>query len=331
MDAPGATPTADGGGMPVLIPIEAVTTYVSCPLRFMFEYMVGVKIEQAPDPQLLWAQALGDTFTWIHRELAAHSMIKWGSILDHWETTWTRAVLPIKPMEKSVLYGRGARHLLEVFNGLIEHMTVLAVDYPVRKEYGRFVLTLKIPVIRMTHDPKYNLPVIQLVSYDYHTAPGSFEQCRRLDYALIKYSIPKSIRDEWCNSDNRAKLRCLTYQPRVPQLVESEVDTKSGLQADSWVRWVFTAIEEGLFYPRAGDTCVRCPYRRVCDVKYAGTSALHCLGSTRTEIMRRLHASRHDPAEDGPKQADSPAGDGQRSDPQRVCPSSEEYLPEDLV
>lgn len=331
MDSAGPTTAADSGGMPILIPLDAVTTYVTCPLRFMFEYLFGIKIEQAPDPQLLWAQALGDTFTWIHRELAATGLIKWGSILDHWEVVWNRAVLPIKPMEKQVLYGRGARHLLEVFNGLSEHLTVIALDYPIRKEYGRFVLTLQIPVIRLMHDPKYIRPTVQIITYDYHSSPGAFEQCRRLDYAAIKYSIPKSIRDEWHGGDNKARIRCLTYQPRIPQLEEFEVDPQLGMQADQWIQWVFTGIQEGLFYPRAGESCVRCPYRRVCDVKYASTNSLNLPGPTRTELMRRLHVGGHDPVEARPQQADPPAGDGQCSDPQRVCPSGEEYLPEDLA
>ena len=310
MEAAGSSAEADRCRVPILISVNAVMTYVACPMRFLFEFVYKIEMEKKLSDQDLWAEALCEMYTWIHRRLA-EGHVTWGSILDRWEDSWLDSKRGVSPMNLEVLHGRGARHLLEIFNDLSEHMMVLGVEYPTIMVFGNFKVSMSIPVIRVVHPPKAVSPVVQLVIFDRESTPNGFEQCRRLDYALAKYLLPVQLRKEW--NEDLAKLRLLVYQPQVPRLVEAQSDTEAGVAAKNWILWVLQGIEEGLFYPRAGDSCRSCPYRLVCNAKYASTNSLRRTSSIPRKILARLkhHASdRHVASEAGPVEADGAGGVG---------------------
>lgn len=279
-----------GGAERVLITVDQLVDYVACPLRFAFTHVYKALDKRKPSAWDIWAVTLGDMFVWMHIQLSDTGTLKWINIVDRWQAKLAKAyeVSGISLAENHRFYQRGARYLLDMFEGLPKNMHVLGYLYPCRQKVGRFELEGCIDVIRMIEGKGRAHREIQYITVDTRGThkPSPFEVTRRIDYLMVKYGLEQSLRQPFYRA--AGKHTSWVFLPKVPTLAKLDVPDTGLRTALGWGEHVLQSIADGLFYPRIGDACSSCEYNEVCSATYVSDDALDRASHTTEEIRRKI-------------------------------------------
>jgi len=248
----------------ILITIDQISDYLTCPLMFGLKHVRGQAIDN-PNLNGIWASAIRDTVVWFYRNLMDRN-VSWANLLDQWESAWVSTIERNKaPIGKAALLrNQGARELRTVFEDVDPKSSVLAVNYPCWLDIGAFRVYTEISVITLT------ARTVDMLVVDTSSVPLTRTSSqRRLDYLLLSSTLEKFVQR---NIPNRPGVGKHVYSPISGS--KAPITKVESVQATAtWIKWVLGAIEAGYFYPRPGTYCTACPYED-CNALKVGDRAL---------------------------------------------------------
>jgi putative RecB family exonuclease len=248
------------------ISYTALSTYVSCPLRYYFRYVAGLP-EETVSSSLVFGQA-------IHRALECHSRaLRLGQpaparaeLVAAYETAWTERSGPAVQFgakENREALDRLAGRLLETFQQdsfARPSGRIVAVEEELRGEVvpGCPDLLARLDLVVETAEG--------LLLSDVKTARArwSAEQAEQAGMQLLLYH--ELIRPRTRGQPIKLEFAVLT-KTKVPELIllPVPVDVHRLERARRIVGRVWEAITDGHFYPSPGPLqCGSCPYREAC-------------------------------------------------------------------
>lgn len=250
-----------------------LTTYLQCPKRFWFQYVVGQPWEFVPS-NLVFGKAIHETAAFFYRQLARNqAKPDLADVQERFRETWWSALEREPPrffggQDEQTLTTLGEQ-LLEVFHAEIQPRRVRAVEEPfvVDLQTNRREQPLEVKLVGMIdlleEDDSGHVIVAELKtsSKRYSDIQGEHQ----LDGLVYSYAAHRL----GLTSDGigellvRYDVLVKTKQPALQQVFFTKTPADLDRLVD-WITEILRAIDAQVFYPNYGWQCQQCPFQRAC-------------------------------------------------------------------
>lgn len=244
-----------------------LNTYMSCPLKYWYQYVLGIKPSTTP-ASLAFGGAIHRALAWhLQSQLEGDPMPE-SEVLAYFEADWFESV-----EREHVLFSRhDGDSLLVLGKGMLlaylespapQAMQLVGIEEP-------FTLTIdpELPPVVGTLDALYvsvSAPTAALV-VDFKTSAASMPESRvAQDLQLTCYSLALSAMG-YPVAEQTVGFTVLTKTktPKVQQLMATRTAAQQG-QFVKTAKQIYGAILADLFYPRRDLQCAGCPYAELCE------------------------------------------------------------------
>lgn len=255
------------------ISFTQLDTYLQCPRRYMYQYVMGVEWEHIPA-----AIPLGKS---LHQPVAqCYLAIQQNgkpppldTLLSAFDDIWDKegAHKKIKFDEEQSFGATKAqgRELLAVFYAELRAQRIVAVEYPFSVEMTDIKTGEVLPVKLIgafdlvEADDENNLVVVDLKSTERRYSDNQLDtnlQSSVYSYAVVQLGWAPPDKDVLVRFDVLLKTKKAAME-RYP-VVRNSFDHR---RVFGIIREVLRGIEQQIYHPRPGWYCADCPFKRKCD------------------------------------------------------------------
>jgi CRISPR/Cas system-associated exonuclease Cas4 (RecB family) len=249
-------------------------TYLMCPRKYYFQYVVGETPEFTPS-SMAFGKVLHEAVAFFYSRFGADGMKPpLVEVLDEFRLSWSVACLQepaIQWDEKHTAAGMEAQGagMLTRFYEDVQPRRIDAIEYP-------FAVPL--------HDPDTGAPldvtlvgIIDLIEADddgnrivseLKTAAARMSDSKAeslLDGLIYAYALDQlGIR----TADTQTLVRIdVMVKTKTPAFQQVYVNKEAGeyRKLGRWIKQILDAIEAGSFFPVYGWACKGCPFKKACD------------------------------------------------------------------
>jgi putative RecB family exonuclease len=247
-----------------------LTTYLQCPRRFWFQYVIGQPWEFAP-ATLAFGSAIHDAVAWFYESVTEGITPSPDHVRARFRDRWIRersrqSLRYFNDQTETGLTGLGDA-LIEVFCGEIRPRRILAVERSFAVDLrGERDVPLDVKLIGaidlIEEDDEGHAIVCELkTSAKRYSDQQSDQQMDGLVYGYAAHQLGLS------SADGEVLVRYdVLIKAKAPALQQVYV-TKTGADGVRLVRWIqeiLHAIEMEAFYPNYGWACQQCPFQQAC-------------------------------------------------------------------
>ena len=248
--------------MPVRISYTELDTYLTCPRRYKYRYVLGLEWEQMP-AGMAFGRAIGKTLTAYYRSLKEGQILPFEAMLKVFRVTWeAECQSPIITFPEgetpSQLFTQGAA-MLEAFYSQAQPGEVIEVEYPFEAPLDDD--TTLIGVIDLIEaDEEGSFIIVEIKTSK--RKPTEEKLVFDLQGAIYSFAL-KGV------TDMKEVLIRYDYLLRQKKAAyEQFFVTKGALEHDrmkTQIKEVLQAINNRSFYPRYGWHCKECSFRLACE------------------------------------------------------------------
>src|SRR2546425_3142883 len=248
-----------------------IQTYLICPRKFYFQYVVALPWEFVP-ASLPFGSALHAAAAFFYRTLKEGGRPDLAFVLSEFKRTWEeetegKAIGYAPGSSKESMEGLGII-LLRMFYEEIAPRKVEVVDYPFSvplydPDGGKkleYALVGKIDLIES--DEEENLIISELKTSSKRFADSQGEN--QLDGLVYAYALDQL---GFRTDENRTLIRYdVLVKTKKPGFQQVYFNKESGdyRRLTRWIKEILHAIDRETFYPNFGWACKQCPFKRAC-------------------------------------------------------------------
>jgi CRISPR/Cas system-associated exonuclease Cas4 (RecB family) len=247
-----------------------LTTYLQCPRRFWFQYVVGQRWEFVP-ATLPFGSAIHEAVAWFYERFAEHGRPNPDHVRARFRQRWAyeqgRQPLRFFGDHDAAGFTSLGDALIDVFCAEIQPRRVNAVERPFTVnlvDAGDRALDVKLVggIDLIEEDDDGHIIVSELkTSSKRYSDLQSEQQMDGLVYAYAAQQL--GLADDDGNVLVRYDVLVKAKQPALQQLHVTK-SVEDGRRLVSWIREILHAIESEAFYPNYGWACQQCPFQQAC-------------------------------------------------------------------
>lgn len=249
-----------------------IQTYLICPRKFYFQYVIGAEMEFIP-PSMVFGGVLHEAVAFFYRAFQQHGQRpELSDVIAEFRACWEkettgRQIGFTESTGKGNFEGLGMA-LLKAFYEGVRPRRIEAVEYPFcvpiyDPDYGGELDFKLVGVIDLIEsDDEGNLIISELKTASKKMADSQGEN--QLDGLVYAYAL-----DElgFRTTENRTLIRydVLVKTKQVGfQQVYFNKEPGDFRRLGRWIKDVLEAINRSAFYPNFGWACKQCPFRKAC-------------------------------------------------------------------
>jgi len=248
-----------------------IQTYLICPRKFYFQYVVAIPWEFVP-ASLPFGSALHAAVAFFYRALKQGGKPDLAFVLSEFKRTWEeetegRAIGFAPGSSEESMEGLGTA-LLRMFYEEIAPRKVEVVEYPFSvplydPDGGKkleYALVGQIDLIES--DEEENLTISELKTSSKRFAASQGEN--QLDGLVYAYALDQlGFRTDEKRTLIRYDVLVKTKKPGFQQVYFNK-ESGDYRRLTRWIKEVLHAIDSGSFFPNFGWACKQCPFKRAC-------------------------------------------------------------------
>jgi putative RecB family exonuclease len=249
-----------------------IQTYLLCPRKFWFQYVIGVQWEFMPS-SLPFGKALHATVASFYQSLRLNGIPpELPTLLSEFELEWGKetagAPLLLKgDVSQDSLLETG-KALLKTFHENVQPRNVEAVEYPFAVSLddpntGKPLDVALVGIVDLVEsDDEGNLIVAELKTSSKRYAESQGEN--QLDGLIYAYALDQlGLRTDAKSTLIRYDVLVKTKTPAFQQIYFNKTPKDFG-RLVRWIKEVLQAIERESFFPTFGWSCQTCQFRSRC-------------------------------------------------------------------
>ena len=246
-------------------------TYLMCPRKFYFQYVVNLPWEFTP-ASLPFGKALHTAVGFFYQRIKdGHGKPDVGEVIQEFQTAWRK-----ETSERDILFNTASRDsleglgiaLLKQFYSEIRPRQVEAVEFPFAvslydPDGGRELEHKLVGLIDLIEsDDEGNFIISELKTSSKRFADSQGEN--QLDGLIYAYALDQlGLRTTESETLIRYDVLVKTKEPAFQQIYFNK---KPGdyRRLARWVKEILNAIDNGSFYPNFGWGCKQCQFKKTC-------------------------------------------------------------------
>jgi len=247
--------------MPVRISYTELETYLTCPRRYKYKYVLGLEWEQMP-AAMAFGRAIGKAVAAYYRakkegaSLALPGLVK--IFRETWEMECQNPILTFPEGETPIQFLTQGVAMLEMFYDQVQPGEIVEVEFPFETHLDDNITLIGVMDLIEADEEGTHIvvevkaskrrPTEDKLVFDLQGAIYSFalKQLTKVKEVLVRYDY--------------------LLRQKKPQFEQFFV-TKGVLEHErmkNQIKEVLQAINAGAFYPRFGWWCESCPFRGAC-------------------------------------------------------------------
>jgi CRISPR/Cas system-associated exonuclease Cas4 (RecB family) len=246
-------------------------TYLMCPRKFYFQYVIGAPWEFTP-PSLSFGRALHEAVAFFYKTLKREQAqpdltLLISAFKAAWHTETAGRDVAFASGSKESMEGLGMA-LLKSFYEQVRPRRIEAVEYPFSvtlfdPDGGRpldFNLVGIIDLIESDEDGHLIISELKTSSKRYADSQGE----NQLDGLIYAYAMDQL---GFRTTDDRTLIRCdVLVKTKTPTFQQAYFNKEAGdyRRLTRWIKDILSALDRGAFYPNFGWGCKQCQFRKQC-------------------------------------------------------------------